>query len=132
MVLELARFTQYILIDLCVMSSRWMVKILGPWITIFFLQSRGWPFLLSCWGFYDLLFFQGANTFQTHWIHWSELDVSGNNALPIDFYIRGLIAMIVVGLTTTVKRTLLTLYFGKRSFGKKKLFRLSQFILRQS
>eukprot|EP00934_Nitzschia_sp_Nitz4_P008165 Nitzschia sp. Nitz4//scaffold56_size114212//30547//37556//NITZ4_003939-RA/size114212-augustus-gene-0.81-mRNA-1//-1//CDS//3329554673//8155//frame0 len=119
--LELARLTQYILIDIFAMSSRLVVKILGPWVTIFCLQSKGWPFLLTWWGFYDLVFLHGNNNFQRRWLFWTDVEMfqlteEGGLIMNSELYLRVLVAMVIVGILTTIKRTILTLYFGKRSF----------------
>eukprot|EP00980_Cylindrotheca_fusiformis_P002337 scaffold543_cov119-Cylindrotheca_fusiformis.AAC.4 len=109
LVFDLARFTQYILIDILTMSSRAVVQMLGPWVTIFCLQSKGWPFLM------------GDNQFQTHWFYWTGIEIysignSGSYILASGVYFRVLLGMIVAGFATTLKRTVLSLYFGKRTF----------------
>lgn len=103
------------------MSSKAVVQMLGPWVTIFCLQSRGWPFVVAFWGFFDLIFLQGDNPFQTHWLYWTGIEIysignSGSYILASSAYFRVLLGMIIAGLATTFKRTVLTLYFGKRTF----------------
>lgn len=121
MLFELSRFTEFVLIDILTMSSRAVVQMLGPWVTIFCLQSKGWPFLVTFWGLYDMLFLHGDNSFQAHWFYWTGIEIysranSGSYILSSSAYLRVLIGMILAGIATTLKRTLLTLYFGKRSF----------------
>lgn len=122
LVFELARMTEFILIDVLTMSSRAVVQRLGPWVTIFCLQSKGWPFLVSFWGMYDMILLHGDNHFQTHWLYWTGMRIystanSGSYILSTSAYLRVLIGMLLAGVATTLKRTMLTLYFGRRSFG---------------
>ena len=105
------------------MSSRTVVQMLGPWVTIFCLQSKGWPFLVAFWGLYDMLLLHGDSHFQTHWLYWTGIRIystanSGSYILSSSAYLRVLIGMVLAGIATTLKRTVLTLYFGKRSFGE--------------
>jgi hypothetical protein len=103
------------------MSSRAVVQMLGPWATIFCLQSKGWPFLVAFWGCYSMLLLHGDNPFQSHWLYWTGIDIysranSGSYILSSSDYLRVLFGMTLAGTATAFKRTLLTLYFGKRSF----------------
>ena len=128
LVLELARMTEFIFIDVLIMSSKTVVQMLGPWVTIFCLQSKGWPFLITYWGLYDMLLLHGDNNFQQHWLYWTGIEIyshaaddstgggGGGYILTSSVYLRVLIGMELAGMATTLKRTLLTLYFGKRNF----------------
>jgi hypothetical protein len=103
------------------MSSRVVVQMLGPWVTIFCLQSKGWPFLVAFWGCYSMVLLHGDNPFQTHWLYWTGIEIysranSGSYIISSSAYLRVLFGMILAGVATALKRTLLTLYFGKRSF----------------
>jgi hypothetical protein len=120
-VLELSRLTQYIVIDKITLSTRIVAKILGPLVTILCIQSKGWPFVVAGWGSWDLLLLHGNNDFQQHWLYWSGLAIyskgnSGSYILESDGYLRILLAMVVAGVATAIKRTAVTIYFGKRNF----------------
>lgn len=120
--MDFARLTEYILIDLLTMSSTIVVQFLGPWVTILFLQSKGWPFVLGCWGIYAMLLLHGDNKFQTHWLYWTGIPIyseanSGSYILTSTVYLRVLIGMLLAGVATALKRTILTLYFGRKSLG---------------
>jgi hypothetical protein len=72
-----------------------------------------------------MIFLHGNNTFQQHWLYFTGIRIyslanSGSYILASNGYLRILLGMILAGVATTTKRTLLTLYFGKRSFGEKK------------
>ena len=121
--LDLARCTEYVAIDLIAISTRAMVRFLGPLVTIFFIQSKGWPFIVASWGLWDMILLHGDNEFQQHWFYWTGIQIyskgnSGSYILASESYLRFLLAMVVAGLATSVKRTAVTIYFGKRNFGK--------------
>jgi hypothetical protein len=121
LVMELARFCKYIAIDCFVMSTRFVARILGSWLTYFCIQSKGWPFIVGCWGLLDMLLLHGDNEFQVHWLYWTGIGIyskanSGSYILTSELYLRVLISMFLVGVITTFKRTILTLYFNRRKF----------------
>ena len=100
-----------------------MVKFLGPLITILAIQSKGWPFVVASWGVWDMLLLHGDNEFQQHWLYFTGIRIystanSGSYILASESYLRVLLAMVVAGVATAVKRTAVTIYFGKRNFGK--------------
>ena len=45
--LELALLTQFFLIDALALRSRWVVRLFGPLLTLFLINSKGMPFLAS-------------------------------------------------------------------------------------
>ncbi|CAJ1961477.1 unnamed protein product [Cylindrotheca closterium] len=119
--LQVSYIFQTILIDWIIMSSRLVVAIIGPWATIFCLQSRGWPFLVGSWGILAMLFLQGSDAFSQHWLHSTGIRIfnvsnSGSYIIASSTYLRVLIGMLLAGIATSLKRTIVTLYFGKRSF----------------
>jgi hypothetical protein len=125
-VLELSRFTEYFVIDCITLSTRIVDKILGPLVTIFCVQSKGWPFVVAGWGVWDLLLLHGNNDFQGHWLYWSGIAIysnanSGSYILEANVYLRILLAMVAVGVATAIKRTAVAIYFGKRNFGMSSL-----------
>lgn len=89
-------------------------------MTIFCLQSKGWPFVVGCWGVLCLFVLHGDSAFIHHWLYFTGIRLyssanSGSYILNSDQYLRALIGMVLAGLATSVKRTLVTLYFGTRS-----------------
>ena len=122
-----SRFTEYFFIDCVTLSTRIVAKILGPLITIFCIQSKGWPFVVAGWGVWDMLLLHGNNDFQQHWLYWSGLAIyskanSGSYIIESQVYLRILLAMVIAGLATAIKRTAVTIYFGKRNFGTSSFF----------
>ncbi|KAG7359816.1 mechanosensitive ion channel [Nitzschia inconspicua] len=120
-IFELARVSQFFMIDLVVLHTRAVSRALGPWVTIFCLQSKGWPFIVGSWGVWALLLLQGNSNFDYHWLYFTGIRIysagnSGSYIINSEVYLRILLAMIVTGVFTTLKRTLSTLYFGRRMF----------------
>jgi hypothetical protein len=127
---ELARVCQYFMIDLLVLHTRFVSRTLGPWVTIFCLQSKGWPFVVGSWGLWALLLLQGNSKFDYHWLYFSGIQIyssgnSGSYVISSEAYLRVLLAMVIVGAFAALKRTLSTLYFGRRMFGRSQF----QFLL---
>jgi hypothetical protein len=123
LVFELARFCQFVMIDCLVLSSRFVSHSLGPWVTIFCIQSKGWPFVVASWGLWSVILLHGDHEFQLHWLHFSGIAIyssanSGSYILNSATYLRILLCMVLAGVLGTLKRTTVTLIFGRRMFGK--------------
>ena len=120
---SLAKATEFFFIDFLSIRSQFSVKLIGPWLTLFIMQSRGWPFLISAWGIYDLCLLSGANPkFSSHWMFYqdfielfSPVNPSGN-VMDNDWYFRVVIIAIVLGLVVTIKRFWLGLYLGRQTY----------------
>jgi hypothetical protein len=117
--LELSKFSQIILIDGLIVSSKSVSNVLGPGITIFCLQSKGWPFIALAWGFWDLLLFQGPNEIKQHWLYFTGFKIyteanSGAFIISSEFYLKTLFSMVFCGLAASLKRTMITLFFSGR------------------
>lgn len=120
--LQLSMILQTILFDWIIMSTRLILEVAGPWTTLFCLQSRGWPFLVGTWGILALCMLHGDNDFVQHWFAFTGMRIftvanSGSYILTSTIYLRVLLGMLLAGIATSLKRTVVTLYFGKRSFG---------------
>lgn len=63
----LAKITEVIIIDYLSLRTRVSTKLLGPFMTLFVVQSKGWPFLILMWGAYDLGMLYGSGQFALHW-----------------------------------------------------------------
>lgn len=124
--LELARLTQWLLLDLWLCRSGssarerpwWKVD---PLVTLWSIHSRGWPFLISTWALWDLLILHGDNPFNTHWLYWTgwalysnENANSGAFVISSDLYLRILLAMLVAGIATAAKCVYVVLQFSRR------------------
>eukprot|EP00537_Pseudo-nitzschia_pungens_P010899 CAMPEP_0172391710 /NCGR_PEP_ID=MMETSP1061-20121228/8053_1 /TAXON_ID=37318 /ORGANISM="Pseudo-nitzschia pungens, Strain cf. pungens" /LENGTH=1098 /DNA_ID=CAMNT_0013122399 /DNA_START=125 /DNA_END=3421 /DNA_ORIENTATION=- len=117
--LELAKLSQRIVIDGLILTKRAVINALGPWLTIFFIQSKGRPFVLCAWGFWDLVLLEGNGKFKQHWFYFTGLKIystgnSGSFILASDYYLRILFCMILTGIALSLKATFIALYFGRQ------------------
>jgi len=119
--LELARMTQWLIIDVIILSP-FSVNLFGSIVTFYCILSKGWPFVIVAWSIWDLFLIQGDKPFETHWLYWTGLRIytsanSGVYILDSEFYLRFLVSAIFLGLASSIKRTVLAIRFGKRQLG---------------
>lgn len=120
--LTLARLTQAIVIDYFALRSKLCVRLLGPFVTLFIVQSRGWPFLLFSWGIYDFILLFGKTRFAEHWLFWQSLmgmfnEANPSGSVPSSSEYQGvLIVAVVVSFVVAVKRFWLGLVQGRRTY----------------
>lgn len=121
-VLGLAKATEIFLIDFLCLGVKWASFLLGPFLTLFLVQSRGWPFLATTWSIYAILLLHGDSRFSRHWLYFQDsLDIfnetnpSGNFVNDKGYY-RVLLIVICVGPIVTLKRLYLGLFLGRKSF----------------
>jgi hypothetical protein len=57
--LSLGKATEIFVIDFLSIRRRFTIRLLGPWVTLFILQARGWPFLLFMWAIFDFALLSG-------------------------------------------------------------------------
>mmetsp|Transcript_3675 Transcript_3675/g.7531 ORF Transcript_3675/g.7531 Transcript_3675/m.7531 type:complete len:894 (-) Transcript_3675:382-3063(-) len=125
LMLELARFSQTVLIDRLLLTTKSVTNVLGPWLTVYCIQSKGWPFILTAWGFWDLVLLEGNSKFKEHWFSFTGLKIyseanSGTFIIHSDYYLRILFCMIVAGIALSLKATLITIYFGRQMVARYK------------
>jgi hypothetical protein len=115
--LELARLSQTFLIDSLVVTMRSVSSF--PTVTIFCLQSKGWPFISAAWAFWDLLLLQGSSNLKQHWFYFTGWKIflqqnSGAYILQSELYLRLLFVMILSGIIESTKRAYFAIFFSGR------------------
>jgi hypothetical protein len=65
--MSLGRVTMNLIIDYFALRSKLCVRMFGPFVTLFIVQSKGWPFLLFMWCVYDFVLLFGNGKFAQHW-----------------------------------------------------------------
>ena len=115
---DAARCLQYLLLDIIIGGSTTTMKILGPGILQYCIKSNGWPSVAVWWSLLDMIVLHGDDKFVKHWLYWTGLriydvnsSINGNNLIGSILYLRLLIAMMVTGLATSMKRFLLDFQF---------------------
>jgi len=127
MTLQLAYGSEYVLVDVLALRSTLLLEIVGPLPTLYIIQAKGWPLIFIFWALWSLALIQNMEG----WLSWTEIEMftTENNDGGIiagDTYIEVLASLILVGVATTIKRTVLALYLGKRIYFhyKKKVERV--------
>ena len=120
--LDLARLSQWVLIDNVVLGTRFAVHCLGPLVTLYVIQSKGWPFISFAWGLINMFLLHGDRPFTQHWLSsvtslriYNEAN-SGTYILESPAFCRILLSMMLAGVMTAGKRTVVAMFFGRRTF----------------
>jgi len=125
----LAKAIEYFYVDIVALRSNFSLKIFGSFYTLVLVQAKGWPFQLMCWCFCNLLLLRGSNQFVQHWLFWQPyVDMfnasnPSGNFLANGTYRAVLIAGLVVGFLTALKKTAVAVWLGQKTCGKWFLFR---------
>lgn len=111
-------------VDFLSIRSSFSIQAFGPWLTLFIMQSRGWPFLLFWWGVLDFALLAGVHPFFSHWLHGQDTIDLFSGANPAGNVVdsvwnhRVLAIGVSLGIVVSVKRFWLGLYLGRQTFGK--------------
>ncbi|GKY96763.1 hypothetical protein MPSEU_000635700 [Mayamaea pseudoterrestris] len=120
--LALALATQALIIEYTILRSKFFVRIFGSFVTLFVIQSRGWPFVTFTWTVYDFAFMYGGHPWTEHWLWWqNSIDMmnSSNSAGGVtsaNEYLTVLVIMITVSSIVMAKRFYLSLFLGKQTY----------------
>ena len=104
------------------MRSLLSIELIGPLATLYVINAKGWPFIATVWGVLNFLLNQEGqhgNIFVRHWAYFTGIEVftdenPNGGICQSDLYKEVLISMIIAGVATSLKRTVLALYLGKR------------------
>lgn len=69
---SVSKALEVFIIDFLCLSTRVMVTIFGNLLTLFIVQSKGWPFLLLMWSVLNAGLLHGQNKFVKHWLYWQD------------------------------------------------------------
>ena len=64
---SLAHLIQAILVEYLALRSKVCVVMFGPFVTLFLVQSKGWPLLMFLWALLDFLLLYGKTRLAAHW-----------------------------------------------------------------
>lgn len=129
---SLALITQAFIIDYLALSSRLLLNSIGPVLTLFVVQSKGWPFLTIFWAAWDLVLLSTSEQsspdasayvrFVHHWGYWQDWvglfneDNSSGDVVSSEWNYAILINAIIVGVAVAVKRLVVGLLLGRQTF----------------
>lgn len=119
-----AEMWELFLVDFLAFKTRILTSILGPYVSLWIAQSKGWPFRAIAWGITNIIFLAGPRDFVNHWGYfqdWIGLFNGRNpsgNVLTNQFYHSLIFCCIGFGGATVAKRAILSNVVGKRLVGK--------------
>jgi hypothetical protein len=122
--LSFALAFQALFIDFFALRTRITLRLCGPVVTLLIVQSKGWPFTVCCWGILDLFTLTGPGQFAHHWLYFQPWIGLFNTDNPSGGFVASqtnyrIVAMLViVSFVVAIKRVVIGLYLGKRTFGK--------------
>jgi hypothetical protein len=120
--LLLAQLSQFLLIDFICLETRLAVMAVGRMLTLMAVQAKGWPLICVLWVSWNLAILYGAR--QSHWLSMQDFfkifneKNNGGDFLSSEAYRRVLGAAFVVGGVVMIKRIIIALITGKRTYGK--------------
>jgi len=118
---SMAKFVQFILLDCLALRSSIMLRSFGPVATLTLVQSKGWPFQVVAWSLFNFGMLFGNRPFVLHWFYYQDLIGMFNASNPAGtfltnkVYLSLLIAGVVVGTLSALKRAAVSLYLGRRT-----------------
>lgn len=122
--LTLALAIQAVIIDVMCVGTRFIPRLLGPLLTLWLIQSKGWPFVIFFWSILNFAMLHGTSAFAAHWGFWqhtvslfSEANPSGS-LIYSDMYRIILTIGATVPVAVSVKRLAVGLFLGRQSFCK--------------
>ncbi|KAL7463562.1 hypothetical protein ACHAXS_003923, partial [Conticribra weissflogii] len=108
-------------IEIMALRSSFFNMVVGPYVALAVIQSRGWPYICIFWPVLNFCFLYGNHQFAKHWLFWQKkLDIfnEGNPAGDVttdELYLRLLLSLMFVGIAVSLKRLWIALYLGKRT-----------------
>ena len=118
----LSKLTESFIVDFLALRTRFTLKLFGPMFTLLLVQSKGWPFLIFCFGMYNFALVVGDSRFSNHWLFWQEWIKMCNGANPPGLvtssqaFYRICACAMVVGSAVAIKRVAVGLYLGRKTF----------------
>jgi hypothetical protein len=119
-----AEMWELLIVDFLVCKTGFLNPILGPYLSLWIAQSKGWPFRAVVWGVTNYAILAGSRQFPNHWgyfqdtIHLFNGRNPSGNVLENPFYTNLIYCCIAFGGATAAKRAILSNLMGKRLVGK--------------
>eukprot|EP00571_Detonula_confervacea_P004055 CAMPEP_0172329148 /NCGR_PEP_ID=MMETSP1058-20130122/60728_1 /TAXON_ID=83371 /ORGANISM="Detonula confervacea, Strain CCMP 353" /LENGTH=1223 /DNA_ID=CAMNT_0013046305 /DNA_START=38 /DNA_END=3710 /DNA_ORIENTATION=- len=122
LIFEFTRVGEVFWVEIFALRSRLFNMAVGPYVSMAFIQSKGWPYIVCFWAVLDFCFLYGSHPLPKHWLFWqNKLDLfnAGNPVVGVtdsNLYRQILLTCIFVGVTVSLKRLFLAIYLGRRTF----------------
>ena len=123
-VFSMAKGIEVFTINYLCLRTKLTGKLFGPNFALLIVQSKGYPAILTAYGFISMIMLSGYNDFVKHWLFYQDAIKVFNASNPAGsvsesrIYVGVLGCCILCGCAVTVKRHLLGLRLGKRAYRK--------------
>lgn len=118
----LAQLTQFVIIDFICLETQIAVRFIGRLLTLMAVQAKGWPVITIFWSMWQMILLHGPPAYNRHWLYRQDLFKIFNEDNPAAtiitniWYLRVLIAMIILGVAVMFKRVYISLSLGKKKY----------------
>jgi hypothetical protein len=125
-IVTLAKVMELLLVDFLALRTTWTLRLFGPMFTLLMVQWKGWPMLLFFIGLFNFTLTAGDSNFANHWLYWQTLIPMMNRSNPSGYVTTQKLYYLIcelsmgVGAAVGVKRLMIGLHFGRRTFGTQK------------
>ncbi len=115
---------QVVIIDFMSISTKVMLRLLGPLLTLLLVQSKGWPFVVFCWSILNFGLLYGDNDFVQHWGFFQDYvglfndDNPSGGVVGSEWNRRVLLIGATVSFFVVLKRFVVGLLLGRQTFRK--------------
>ena len=101
---------EYLFVDVMALRSLVSIDLIGPLATLYTINAKGWPFILTTWGVLNFLLIQEnsdtGHSFFSHWLYFLDVDMFNNNndagnVVDSELYREILVSMIIAGVATS-------------------------------
>ncbi|KAL3810970.1 hypothetical protein ACHAXA_005386, partial [Cyclostephanos tholiformis] len=119
-IFEFTRVGEVFWVEILALRSKLFNRAVGPYVSLAFIQSSGWPYIVCFWAVLNFAFLYGNLQFHKHWLFWQEqLDLFNSNnpagvVTEAETYFKFLLSCIFVGAVVSFKRLFLAIYLGRR------------------
>ena len=119
---SIALAMQAFLVDFLALNTRILLRLVGPVLSLLIVQSRGWPMIWFWWAIANFCLVFGDSPTANHWGYYLQLDIfSDRNPsgswTENHWYRSVLLCMISISIVVAVKRFLIGLYLGRKTYG---------------
>ncbi|CAJ1888982.1 unnamed protein product [Cylindrotheca closterium] len=120
--LSLALASQVIIIDFLCVSTKFLLRLMGQYLTLLLIMSKGWPFVTFMWSLYNFAMLYGNRPFSKHWGFFLSIGLV-NESNPSGDVVQSvwngkvLFIALFLSIATTLKRFIVGLYLGRQTFG---------------
>ena len=99
----MAYIAEYLIVDVSAVRSLLSVRLIGPLVTLYIINARGWPFNITVWGLLNfcLIHHQDSeNLFFSHWLYFTDIELftaenPSGSVVESDIYRELLVALLL-------------------------------------